>query len=76
MMRTTAVGERIRRLRQARGWSQYALAVRAGLVEGAVRHLESGRNRDPKLSTLRALASAFGLTLAALLADNGDLDAA
>ncbi len=50
-------------LRQQRGWSVNNLAMRAGLTQSTLNNLYN-RNAEPKLSTLRAICEAFGITLA------------
>ena len=64
-------GARLRRAREAAGLSQEELAERAGLSPNAVGGLERGEHRHPYPATLRALASALGLSDAerAALAD-------
>jgi transcriptional regulator with XRE-family HTH domain len=57
------VGARVRRLREARGWSQQALAQAAGLSITVVALIEQGKREDPKLSTVAALARALGVGL-------------
>ena len=54
-------GALLRRLRVAAGFSQAALAERAGLSEDAVAALETGRRRKPRAFTLRLLADALEL---------------
>lgn len=54
---------RIRQLRTQAGWSQEALAERTGLSQNAVSKLEKGPNPAPRLSTLRKLADALGLSV-------------
>ena len=50
------------RAREARRWTWYALARRAGIPNQAtVRDIEQGK--DVKLSNLQAVAAALGLTL-------------
>jgi transcriptional regulator with XRE-family HTH domain len=61
------MGTRVRQLRQKHGWSQAELAKRTQLTRVYITRLEAGRY-DPTLSTLRALAKAFEVTLAELLA--------
>ena len=62
--------ENLRRVRREAGLSQHELAVRAGLSAGAytgtVGRLERGAG-NPTLSTLRKLAEALGVPLAALV---------
>src|SRR5919202_5773583 len=55
-------GARLRRLREAAGLTQEALAERAGLSPNAVGALERGDRRHPHPGTLRALADALGLS--------------
>ena len=55
-------------MRQARGWSQTDLAMRTHRSRVYITRLEAGRH-DPTLSTLRALAKAFGVSLSELLAE-------
>ncbi len=59
-------GNMLRRHRLARGLTQEALAERALLSSTAIAALERGRNRAPRLSTLRQLARALDLTSAEL----------
>ena len=54
--------EKIDRLRRARGWSVNNLAMEAMLTQSTVNNLYM-RNSEPKLSTLRAICNAFGITL-------------
>ena len=65
-------GERLRRLREAAGLTQEALAERAGLSAEGVAALERGRRRRPYPHTLRALADALGLDAAGRAALAGE----
>ena len=56
-------GARLRRLREARGWTQTDLAQRAGLNQQMVNRLERGVSQQLLVQTLEALADAFGVTL-------------
>jgi transcriptional regulator with XRE-family HTH domain len=58
---------RVKELRQTRGLSQEAFAEKAGLGYKYYQHVESGRRRDIRLSTLEKLAKACGLKLWELL---------
>lgn len=58
---------RVKEFRQARGLSQEAFAEKAGLGYKYYQHVESGRRRDVRLSTLEKLAKACGLKLPELL---------
>jgi transcriptional regulator with XRE-family HTH domain len=50
----------IRALRQARGWTQFELALKVGVQPQAVYLWESGR-RIPQVAQLRKLGELFGL---------------
>lgn len=54
-------------LREALGLSQEAFAEKAGLGYKYYQHVESGRRRDIRLSTIEKLAKACGLELWKLL---------
>lgn len=55
-------GERIKRLRKARGWSQAQLAEAAGLEQQAISHAERDRH-EPRISTIEAIADALDETI-------------
>ena len=61
-----ATGERLRRLRDARGLTVSALAVRSGLGKGTLSELETGR-RNPTLETLFAVTTALEVPISAVL---------
>jgi transcriptional regulator with XRE-family HTH domain len=65
-MQDKPIGEQLRAWRAARGLSQVALAEKAGVVPVLVARLELGQT-DPRLSTLRKLAAALGVTLVELV---------
>ena len=52
------IGERVRRLRTAKGWTQVALAYNAGRAPSVVSQVETGK-RQPELSTIKHLAEAL-----------------
>lgn len=54
--------EKIDRLRKERGWSVNYLAMEAMLTQSTLSNLYV-RHTEPKLSTLRAICGAFGITL-------------
>jgi transcriptional regulator with XRE-family HTH domain len=70
------IKDRVRQLRKAAGLTQQALAVKAGLSVSAVVQLEAGRVPDPRVSSLKALARALGVTLDALAGDEDEPEAA
>jgi XRE family aerobic/anaerobic benzoate catabolism transcriptional regulator len=61
-----ALGERIRQLRLDRGWRQIDLAELVGINENYVSDLELGK-KEVCLRTIKALASAFGLSVSEFL---------
>lgn len=57
------IGERVKRLRDGKNWSQQELAVRAGVSMSYVRNLEQGvRITAPSVNHLRKLAAALGVS--------------
>ena len=63
--------EKIDRLRLERGWSVNNLAMEAMLTQSTLNNLYS-RHAEPKLSTLRAICAAFGITLAEFFAEDSE----
>ncbi len=55
--------QRVRRLRQARGFSQEDLARRVGVSKTQVYLVESGRTLNPQPGKLRRYAQALGVSL-------------
>src|SRR5262249_16157187 len=62
------IGARIKALREAAAISQQELANRAGLSLSVVFQMEQGKKKDPKLSTLLALAGALQMDVGRLAA--------
>jgi transcriptional regulator with XRE-family HTH domain len=63
-----AFGERMRQLREREGLTQDALAHRSRLHSSNVARLERGA-REPRLTTMMAVARGLGMSLAELLDD-------
>jgi transcriptional regulator with XRE-family HTH domain len=63
---TTALGARIRALRQGKGFAQWQLAYVVGTRANRISDWEIG-SREPTLPSLQRLAAAFGITVADLL---------
>jgi transcriptional regulator with XRE-family HTH domain len=61
-----ALASRLRILRESRGWTQRATAVRIGVGAAVLRRLESGV-ANPSLAVLVSVARAFGVPLRRLL---------
>ena len=60
---TTKLLARVKELREALGLSQEKFAEKAGIGYKYYQHVEAGRRRDVRLSTLEKLAKACGLQL-------------
>jgi transcriptional regulator with XRE-family HTH domain len=60
------LGKRVRRLREARGWSQEGFAHEGGLGRSFAGAIERGE-KDVRLSTLAKLARTLGVSLSQLL---------
>jgi transcriptional regulator with XRE-family HTH domain len=64
--------EKVRTLRKARGWSQAALARRAGVSQSLIRNVERPEEGyEPYDQTVRAIARAFGADGVNLLREVG-----
>lgn len=57
---------RIKQLAQERGWSTEDLARQSGLRVYTVRNLWQGKSEDPRFTTLKAIAGAFGVSIESL----------
>jgi transcriptional regulator with XRE-family HTH domain len=69
--------EKIKSLREGRGWNQSELARAAKLSANTIWHLERGLIRMVKHQTLVSVASALGVPVQAILSANqpADIDA-
>lgn len=67
------LGERVRRMREVRGWSQEQLGKRAGLTRGHIATMEHRKAKSTGIPALRRLAEAFGVTVGELSEDAGQL---
>lgn len=59
------VGKMIAEARAAKGWSQGELAAKAGVSQGTIGHLESGRNQSS--TKLPQIAAALGMAVEELV---------
>ena len=62
-----SIGERIRQLRQTRGWTQTELAERVGTTKRSIIHYEM-HGKYPPAPILAALSGAFQISMEALMA--------
>ncbi|MDR1409599.1 MAG: helix-turn-helix domain-containing protein [Oscillospiraceae bacterium] len=65
------IQERIKRLMDAKEWSEYKLAKEADLPQSTISHLFK-RNNAPTYPTIEAICRAFGITMAQFFADEGE----
>lgn len=63
----TRLGQNVRRLREAKGWSQEAFAHEAGIHRTYVSDIERGA-RNPTILIVEKLAQPLGVTASDLLA--------
>ncbi len=66
--------EKIKRLRDERGWSTNQLALEAELTQSTVSTLLTKQNALPSLDTLTRLCGAFGISLAQFFAEDEDTE--
>jgi len=73
------LGAAVRRLREARGWTQRELAERTGVSQGYIAKLEpasrpdqykSSRQTNPSLAILGRLADGLGISIEQLLKES------
>lgn len=60
---------RIKALMDARGWSEYRLAIASGLNQSTIANIFN-RNTIPSVATLESICQGFGITLAQFFADD------
>ncbi len=63
--------ERIKMLRDSRGWSNYRLAKEAKIPEGSLNNLFR-LNNLPTIPTLEAICQGLGITLSQFFLEDGD----
>jgi len=63
------LGERIKQLRDQRGFNHTELAKRAGVSSTTIKNLEDNPDQNPTLDNLRGIASALGVTVAYLIGE-------
>lgn len=62
-MEEESLGGKIKRLREARGWSQQNLSFRSGLSRSHIASIETRKNTHPRADYLAKLSQAFGVPL-------------
>jgi transcriptional regulator with XRE-family HTH domain len=66
-------GERLKQLREARGWTQQELADRSGVPYITIYRCERGQHREPRVSVAAQLARALGVSLDVLANTYGEV---
>lgn len=62
------IHERLRKLLDERGWSEYKLAKNCGLSESTIANVFK-RNTMPSIPTLEAICNGFNITISQFFAD-------
>ena len=60
--------ERLRKLLDERGWTEYRLARKSGLSDSTIKNIFK-RSTQPTIETLEAICSGFGISLAQFFSD-------
>ncbi len=60
-------GERLKELRRQKGMTQRQVAIECDITQETIKLLESGRNTNPTLATVRKLADCYGVGIAELV---------
>ena len=60
--------ERLQRLLNERGWTEYKLAKKSGLSQSTIANIYR-RNTVPSIATLEVICKGFGITLSQFFAD-------
>ncbi|MDI3547345.1 MAG: HTH-type transcriptional regulator, repressor for puuD [Halanaerobiales bacterium] len=63
------IGERLKKLRNKRGFSQYQLSNRAGVSQSFLSSIEAGK-KSPTVNTLEKICRGLGISLAEFFSDN------
>jgi transcriptional regulator with XRE-family HTH domain len=66
-MPASAMGHRVKRLREAKGLSQRSLAAKAKVTQGLIHQLETGAIQDVRSQVVVKLAKALGVPVTRLL---------
>lgn len=68
-------GQRLKRLRESRGYSKYRLAKESGINESYIYQLEDDKVTNPRQDTLIALARPLGISISELAGNTSPSDA-
>lgn len=64
------IGEKIVKLREEKGWSQYRLAKESGVGQAALSHIENGKRHSPTHETLQKLCRALKISMSEFDSEN------
>ena len=67
------INEKILKLCAERGWTPYALSVKADITQSTLNSCLN-RNSPPKIDTLQRICDAFGITLAQFFIDDESVE--
>lgn len=68
-----ALGRNVKRLREARGWSQMMMAQRTGVSQAALSYIERRDTKSPSLDTIEQISKVFSIPTWAMLLDISSL---
>ena len=63
--------DRIVKMREARGWSEYQLSVEADMLQSTISGWYT-KGKSPTVPSLQKICNAFGITLSQLFAEEGE----
>lgn len=69
--RQEGVDKLIKELRQKLGMTQTELARKAGIKQGVLSYIESGKTKNPRIDTMQAIAAALGVPVERLMKKAG-----
>lgn len=64
---------KIEKLKNERGWTDYELAQQSMVTQSTIASMKS-RNSPPKVDTLQAICTAFGITLAQFFLEDEQIE--
>lgn len=66
-MEEKTIGQRIKKTREKKGWSQYKLAKEADVQPSTISQIESGARQNPSVDVLQKVANVLSTTISELL---------
>lgn len=66
------IADKIYKMRRERGWSEYRLAEEADIKQSTISSWYRENKSSPQVDSLKKVCSAFGITLAQLVAEEGE----